>query len=153
MRVEEIIGNAKRIVLCGVGNVKMGDYGFGAYLAESLIINLKNPHFLSLNCHDVPESQAGVIVRFKPDLIIVAVPLELGERPGKVFVADPWEAIGDVPEDVRFQLRVTLDHLREFLPGTRFVLLGCQPGNWKEVSEEIKNCVRALALAFRDAVN
>ena len=153
MEVREIIGNLHRIVLCGVGNEKMGDYGFGAYLAEALLRAIENPNFFPVNCHDVPESQAGVIVRFRPELVIVAVPLEFGGEPGKVVVADPWEALEDVPEELRFQLKVTLNHLREFLPWTRFVLIGCQPGSRKEVTEEIKNCVRALALAFKDAVD
>ena len=153
MEVREIIGNLHRIVLCGVGNEKMGDYGFGAYLAEALLRAIENPNFFPVNCHDVPESQAGVIVRFRPELVIVAVPLEFGGEPGKVVVADPWDALEDVPEELRFQLKVTLNHLREFLPWTRFVLIGCQPGSRKEVTEEIKNCVRALALAFKDAVD
>ncbi len=153
MEVREIIGNLHRIVLCGVGNEKMGDYGFGAYLAEALLRAIENPNFFPVNCHDVPESQAGVIVRFRPELVIVAVPLEFGGEPGKVVVADPWEALEDVPEELRFQLKVTLNHLREFLPWTRFVLIGCQPRSRKEVTEEIKNCVRALALAFKDAVD
>ncbi|WP_297439118.1 hydrogenase maturation protease [Thermococcus sp.] len=152
MRIDEIIGDARRIVLCGVGNEKRGDYGFGAYLAEALSLAVENPTFLTINCHDVPESQAGAIIRFRPELVIVAIPLEFGGEPGKVVVADPWEAIGDVPEDFRFQLRVTLGHLTELLPETRFLLLGCQPGDWKDVSEEIKNCVRALVLAFKDAI-
>lgn len=153
MQVDEIIGGARRIVLCGVGNEKRGDYGFGVYLAEALSVAVKNPNFLPINCHDVPESQAGAIIRFRPELVIVAVPLEFGGEPGKVVVADPWEAMGDVPEDFRFQLRVTLDHLAELLPETRFLLLGCQPGEWMGVSEEIKNCVRALALVFKDTVD
>ncbi len=152
MRIDEIIGDARRIVLCGVGNEKRGDYGFGAYLAEALSVVVENLNFLPINCHDVPESQAGAIIRFRPELVIVAVSLEFGGEPGKVVVADPWEAIGDVPEDFRFQLRVTLGHLAELLPETRFLLLGCQPGDWKDVSEEIKNCVRALVLAFKDAI-
>jgi hydrogenase 3 maturation protease len=153
MEVREIIGNLHRIVLMGIGNEKRGDYGFGAYLAEALLRAIENPNFFPLNCHSVPESQAGVVVRFRPELVIVAVPLEFGAEPGKVVVADPWEALEDVPEEFRFQLKVTLGHLKELLPWTRFVLLGCQPGSEKEVSEEVKNCVRALAIAFKDVVD
>ncbi len=153
MEVKEIIGNLHRVVLCGIGNEKMGDYGFGAYLAEALLRAIENPNFFPLNCRDVPESQAGVIVRFRPELVIVAVALEFGEKPGKVVVADPWEALEDIPEEFRFQLKVTLGHMKEILPWTRFVLLGCQPGSRKEVTEEVKNCVRALAIAFKDAVD
>ena len=153
MEVREIIGSSHRIVLCGIGNEKMGDYGFGTYLAEALLRAIENPNFLPVNCHDVPESQAGVIVRFRPELIIVAVPLDFGGEPGKVAAADPWEALDDVPEEFRFQLKVTLGHMREILPWTRFVLIGCQPGSKKEVTEEVKNCVMALALAFKDAVD
>ncbi len=153
MEVREIIGNLHRIVVCGVGNEKMGDYGFGAYLAEALLRAVENPSFFPVNCHDVPESQAGVIVRFRPELLIIAVPLEFGGEPGKVVAADPWEALDDVPEELRFQLKVTLGHIRELLPWTRFVLLGCQPGSRKEVTEEVKNCVRALSLAFKDTID
>ena len=153
MEVREIIGNLHRIVLMGIGNEERGDYGFGAYLAEALLRAVENPNFLPVNCHDVPESQAGVVVRFRPELVIVAVPLEFGAEPGKVVAADPWEALEDVPEEFRFQLKVTLGHLKELLPWTRFVLLGCQPGSEKGVTEEVKNCVRGLALAFKEVVD
>ncbi len=153
MNVSEIIGNFHRIVLCGVGNEKMGDYGFGSYLAEALLRAVENPNFFPLNCRDVPESQAGVIIRFRPELLIIALPLEFGGKPGKAVVADAWEALEDVPEEFRFQLKVTLGHLKELLPWTRFVFLGCQPGSRREVSEEVKNCVRVLALAFKDVVD
>ncbi|ASJ07983.1 hydrogenase maturation protease [Thermococcus siculi] len=153
MRVNEIIGDAGRIALCGVGNVERGDLGFGVYLAEALLKAVRNPSFLTLNCHDVPESQAGAIVRFRPDLLIIAVSLDFGGRPGTVVVADPWDALDDVPEEFRFQLKVTLDYLRGLLPATRFELLGSQPGSEEGVTEEVKNCVRALAIAFKDAVD
>jgi len=151
--LRDVIGKARRVVLWGIGNEKKGDYGFGAYLAEALMIAVRNPNFLPLNCREVPESQAGVTVRFAPELLIVAVPLEIGAEPGKLVVAEPQEALKDVPEEFRPQLEVTLRHVSELLPRTKIVVLGCQPGNWMEVSEEIKNCIRALALTFKDAVD
>ncbi len=153
MEVKDIIGNLHRIVLCGIGNERRGDYGFGAYLAEALLRAIENPNFFPVNCHDIPEGQAGIIVRFRPELVIIATPLEMETGPGTVVAGDPWEALGDVPEELKPQLEVTLNHLREILPWTRFVFLGCQPGSEKKVTEEIKECVRALALAFKDVVD
>ncbi|EEB74864.1 hydrogenase maturation protease [Thermococcus sp. AM4] len=148
--LSDVIGNARRVVLWGIGNEKRGDYGFGAYLAEALMIAIRNPNFLVLNCREVPESQAGVTVRFAPELLIIAVPLELGEEPGKLVVAGPWEAIEDVPEEFRPQLEVTLRHVSELLPETRILILGCQPGSEKEVTEPVKTCVRALSISLHE---
>ncbi|NJE49747.1 hydrogenase maturation protease [Thermococcus sp. 9N3] len=146
--LSDVIGNARRVVLWGIGNEKRGDYGFGAYLAEALMIAIRNPNFLVLNCREVPESQAGVTVRFAPELLIIAVPLELGEEPGKLVVAEPWEAIEDVPEEFRPQLEVTLRHVSELLPDTKILLLGCQPGSEKTITLNIKECVENLALGI-----
>ncbi|WP_099209295.1 hydrogenase maturation protease [Thermococcus henrietii] len=146
--LSDVIGNARRVVLWGIGNEKRGDYGFGAYLAEALMIAIRNPNFLVLNCREVPESQAGVTVRFAPELLIIAVPLELGEEPGKLVVAEPWEAIEDIPEEFRPQLEVTLRHVSELLPDTKILLLGCQPGSEKTITPNIKECVENLALGI-----
>ncbi|MEO2151860.1 MAG: hydrogenase maturation protease [Thermococcus sp.] len=146
----DVIGKARRVVLWGIGNEKKGDYGFGAYLAEALMIAVRNPNFLPLNCREVPESQTGVTVRFAPELLTVAVPLEIGAEPGKLVVAEPEAALEDVPEEFRPQLEVTLRHVSELLPRTRIVVLGCQPENEKEVTEAAKRCVRTLSIAFHD---
>jgi hydrogenase 3 maturation protease len=144
--VDEIIGDARRVVICGLGNEKRGDYGFGAYLAEALLLINKNPNVLTLNCREVPESQAGVIVRFYPELVVIATPLENAGEPGKPIFAEVPEVLGLVPASFRVQLEVTLRHLSEILPSTRFVVLGCRPGSEGMVTEETRNCVRALAL-------
>jgi hydrogenase 3 maturation protease len=146
--LSDVIGNARRVVLWGIGNEKRGDYGFGAYLAEALMIAIRNPNFLVLNCREVPESQAGVTVRFAPELLIIAVPLELGEEPGKLVVAEPWEAIEDIPEEFRPQLEVTLRHVSELLPDTKMLLLGCQPGSDRIITHEIKKCIENLTLGM-----
>ncbi|WP_297535605.1 hydrogenase maturation protease [Thermococcus sp.] len=150
IELKDVIGNARRVVLWGIGNEKRGDYGFGAYLAEALMIAIRNPNFLVLNCREVPESQAGVTVRFAPELLIIAVSLELGEEPGKLVVAEPWEAIEDVPEEFRPQLEVTLRHVSELLPDTRVLILGCQPENWKMITKKIKRCIYGLTLTFKE---
>ncbi len=151
--LRDVIGKARRVVLWGIGNEKKGDYGFGAYLAEALMIAVRNPNFLPLNCRGVPESQAGVTVRFAPELLIVAVPLEIGAEPGKPVVAEPQEALEDVPEEFRPQLEVTLRHVSELLPRTKIVVLGCQPKSERTVSEELRNCITSLVLELKKIVD
>ncbi len=152
MELNEIIGNAKRIVICGLGNEKYGDEAFGVIVAKLLKPLILNPDVTVIECHEIPEKHAGPIIRFKPDLLLLISPINYGGKAGKLVVADPWEALEDLPETLQPQLRVTLNHLRELLPDTRFMLLGCQIKDnrtFRRLSPEVKDSAKALVLSLK----
>ncbi|NJE42527.1 hydrogenase 3 maturation endopeptidase HyCI [Thermococcus sp. GR6] len=155
MELEELFQNAKRIVICGIGNEIRGDDAFGVFVAEILAELVKSPNVLVINCGEVPESYTGKIVNFKPDLVIFVDAVDFGGEHGELVVADPEGTLGEAVSTHSLPLKFLVQYLKTKV-NAKFVLLGCQPrslGLFEEPSEVIRERAEMLAQAIADSLN
>ncbi|ACJ15748.1 hydrogenase maturation protease HycI [Thermococcus onnurineus NA1] len=155
MELEELFQNAKRIVICGIGNELRGDDAFGVLVAEMLAELVKSPNVLVINCGEVPESYTGKIVDFKPDLIIFVDAVDFGGEHGELVVADPEGTLGEAVSTHSLPLKFLVQYLKTKV-NAKFVLIGCQPrslGLFEEPSGVIRERAEMLAQAIADSLN
>lgn len=147
MNLEELFQNAKRVVICGIGNDIRGDDAFGVLVAERLKELLDNPNVLVLNCGEVPENCTGKIARFNPDLVVFVDAVDFGGEVGEYVIADPEGTLGEAVSTHGLPLKFVTQFMKTMVKA-EFVLIGCQPGStglFQEPSELIKERAERLA--------
>ena len=147
MNLEELFQNAKRVVICGIGNDIRGDDAFGVLVAERLKELLDNPNVLVLNCGEVPENYTGKIANFKPDLVVFVDAVDFGGEVGEYIIADPEGTLGEAISTHGLPLKFVTQFMKTMVKA-EFVLIGCQPGStglFQEPSELIKKRAERLA--------
>ncbi|AHL21764.1 hydrogenase 3 maturation endopeptidase HyCI [Thermococcus nautili] len=147
MNLEELFQNAKRVVICGIGNDIRGDDAFGVLVAERLKELLDNPDVLVLNCGEVPENYTGKIASFKPDLVVLVDAVDFGGEVGEYIIADPEGTLGEAISTHGLPLKFVTQFMKTLVKA-EFVLIGCQPGStglFQEPSELIKERAERLA--------
>ena len=147
MNLEELFGNAKRVVICGIGNDIRGDDAFGVLVAERLKELLDNPDVLVLNCGEVPENYTGKIANFNPDLVVLVDAVDFGGEVGEYIIADPEGTLGEAISTHGLPLKFVTQFMKTMIEA-EFVLIGCQPGStglFQEPSELIKKRAERLA--------
>ncbi len=153
MNLKEILGDARKVVICGIGNENRADDAFGVVVAEKLRKTLRNPDVVVINCGEVPESYTGVIKKHEPDAVIFVDAIEFGGKPGEIVTADPEGTLGSAASTHSLPLRVIVQYLKAELKGCRFILVGCQPGStalFGEMTEEVKKSAERLAGLIED---
>jgi len=147
MNLEELFQNAKRVVICGIGNDVRGDDAFGVLVAERLKELLDNPDVLVLNCGEVPENYTGKIANFNPDLVVLVDAVDFGGEVGEYIIADPGGTLGEAISTHGLPLKFVTQFMKTMVKA-EFVLIGCQPGStglFQEPSELIKKRAERLA--------
>ncbi|WP_297514975.1 hydrogenase 3 maturation endopeptidase HyCI [Thermococcus sp.] len=147
MNLEELFQNAKRVVICGIGNDIRGDDAFGVLVAERLKELLDNPNVLVLNCGEVPENYTGKIANFNPDLVVLVDAVDFGGEVGEYIIADPEGTLGEAISTHGLPLKFVTQFMKTMV-NAEFVLIGCQPGStglFQEPSELIKKRAERLA--------
>ncbi|WP_099210048.1 hydrogenase 3 maturation endopeptidase HyCI [Thermococcus henrietii] len=147
MNLEELFQNAKRVVVCGIGNDIRGDDAFGVLVAERLKELLDNPNVLVLNCGEVPENYTGKIANFKPDLVVLVDAVDFGGEVGEYIIADPEGTLGEAISTHGLPLKFVTQFMKTMV-NAEFVLIGCQPGStglFQEPSELIRKRAERLA--------
>lgn len=155
MNLREVLRDAERVVICGIGNENRADDAFGVVVAEKLKKLLKKPGVVVINCGEVPESYTGVIKKHDPDAVIFVDAIEFGGKPGELIMADPEGTLGSAASTHSLPLRVIVQYLKTELKGTRFILIGCQPKStalFGEMSGEIKKSAEKLVGIFIDSL-
>ena len=85
----QLIRRGRRAVLIGVGNSLRGDDGFGPALVQAVAENI--PQALCIDAGTVPENYVPVVLRLRPDVILVADCTDWGGKPGEVALFSPGE--------------------------------------------------------------
>ncbi len=168
MNLEELFQNAKRVLICGIGNDMRGDDAFGVIVAQKLSKMFKaskameeRRDVLIMNCGEVPESYVGKITEFKPDLVIFVDAVDFGGEVGETVITDPEGTLGEALSTHGLPLRILVRYLKEVLGSdTKFILVGCQPastGFLKEPCAEVKwaaeRLTSYLATLLKDRFN
>ncbi|AAL80741.1 hydrogenase maturation peptidase HycI [Pyrococcus furiosus DSM 3638] len=144
--LREALKNAKRIVICGIGNDIRGDDSFGVYIAEKLKRVIKKANILVLNCGEVPENYTGKILNFHPDLIIFIDAVNFGGKPGEIIITDPENTEGAGVSTHSLPLKFLATYLKANT-NAKTILIGCQPKNiglFEDMSEEVKAVAEVL---------
>jgi len=147
MNLEELFQNAKRIVVCGIGNDIRGDDAFGVLVAERLKGLINNPDVLVLNCGEVPENYTSKIAEFRPDLVVFVDAVDFGGEVGEYVIADPEGTLGEAVSTHGLPLKFVTQFMKSMVKA-EFVLIGCQPGStglFQEPSEVIRGRAERLA--------
>jgi hydrogenase 3 maturation protease len=147
MNLEELFGNTKRVVVCGIGNDMRGDDAFGVLVAERLKELVENPNVLILNCGEVPENYTGKIREFKPDLVVFVDAVDFGGEHGELVLADPMGTLGEAVSTHGLPLKFVTQFMKTMVDA-EFILIGCQPastGLFEEPSGVIEERAERLA--------
>ncbi len=150
--LDEILRKSKNIVICGIGNDMRGDDAFGVIVADRLRDTITRRDVLIINCGEVPESYVGKIREFKPEAVVFIDAVDFGGNTGEVIVTDPEGTMGDAISTHSLPLRVLVRYLKETLPGTKFILIGCQPastGFMEEPCESVKKAADNVTAYLR----
>jgi hydrogenase maturation protease len=139
---ETLIG---RIAIVGIGNVDLGDDGFGVRLAEALA----GAGFAdALVTHTVPENHIATLTHGGFDSVVFLDAVNVGAEPGSVVFLDSGELKNRFPQvsTHRFALG-TLARLIEAEGSTRVWLLGTPPVTLKQgngLSEPVETTLELL---------
>jgi len=119
-----------RTALVGIGNVDLGDDGFGVRLAEALA----DAGLLEvLIAHTVPENHIATLAYGGYDHVVFLDAVNAGTEPGWVFFLDAGEIRSHFPQVSTHKLTLgTLARLIEAESSTRVWLLGIQPATLKQ---------------------
>ncbi len=148
--MEELINssqNAKRVVICGIGNDMRGDDAFGVLVAERLKELVKSSNVLILNCGEVPENYTGKIREFKPDLVVFVDAVDFGGEIGEYVIADPEGTLGEAVSTHGLPLKFITRFMKTMI-NADFILIGSQPAStalFEEPSEVIRERAEELA--------
>lgn len=83
-----------RVAIVGVGNAQLGDDGAGPAVIRRLrqILPVDN-QLLIIDAGHAPENILGVIVRFKPDLVLFIDAIRMGREPGQIAIIPSSSAV------------------------------------------------------------
>lgn len=116
-----------RIALVGIGSELNGDDAAGLWVARELQTRLAaRPQFLALEAGVMPESSAGPLRKFKPDLVILADAADFGGQAGEIRWLDSRSIQGFGASTHTFPLSVVVEYLQTEIQCDIFIL-GVQP--------------------------
>lgn len=146
MELEEFFKDAKRVLICGIGNDTRGDDAFGVYVVEKLKERISNQKVVFLNCGEMPESYAGKIIRENPSHVLFIDAVHFEGKPGEIVLADPEGTLGEAFSTHKMPLKLLVGYLKQNI-NAKFLLIGAQPkqtGLFVDMSKELKDSAERL---------
>ena len=146
MELEEFFKDAKKVLICGIGNDTRGDDAFGVYVVEKLKGMISNQKVVFLNCGEMPESYTGKIIRENPSHVVFIDAIHFEGKPGEVILADPEGTLGEAFSTHKMPLKLLVRYLKQHTKA-KFILIGAQPkqtGLFVEMSEELRESAEGL---------
>jgi hydrogenase 3 maturation protease len=125
-----------KMVIVGIGNPLRGDDGFGPALIERLQNKVS---FLCIDAGTAPENYVGLLVKEKPDTILLIDVADLSLEPGQYRILQPEDILkcGFTTHDMSSRM------LMEFLEdqtNASILMLGVQPQQ-VSLGEAMSECV------------
>lgn len=146
MELEEFFKDAKKVLICGIGNDTRGDDAFGVYVVEKLKGMISNQKVVFLNCGEMPESYTGKIIRENPSHVVFIDAVHFEGKPGEIVLADPEGTLGEAFSTHKMPLKLLVRYLKQHTKA-KFILIGAQPkqtGLFVEMSEELRESAERL---------
>jgi hydrogenase maturation protease len=143
-----------RTALVGIGNVDLGDDGFGVRLVEALAdAGLTD----ILVTHTVPENHIATLAHGGFDSVVFLDAVDIGAEPGSVVFLDSSDLKNRFPQVSTHKFALgTLARLIEAEGPTRVWLLGIQPATIQQgtgLSKPVKTALEILKVLLPDVLN
>lgn len=155
--VVDLIGEARSLVVLGIGNDLMADDGAGALIAEQLEkCQIQNKKFKMIvyRAGTTPENFTGPIGRIGPDLVLMIDAADMGRQTGQIAFLDP----GDMGSLMHTTHNMPLSFLADYIKrtaGCRVAAIGIQAGNidlGAPMSPEVSDACRQVAEGIVGAI-
>jgi len=142
-----------RTAFVGIGNVDLGDDGFGVHLAEALAAGGLADVLVT---HTVPENHVVTLAQAGFDNVVFLDAVNVGAEPGSVVFLDSGELRNQFPQVSTHKFALgTLARLIETEGSTRVWLLGIQPASLREstcLSEPVKTALKILKVLLPETL-
>ena len=126
-QVSSVILNSKKLLLFGVGEVRMTDDGFGPYISYN-IRDLNIDNVLVINGKTDYAERKQEIINFNPDTILILDTCNSSDPPGTVIFAEEDKFVDWIPISSHvIPIHVFIMELRLALPNLKSYLLGINP--------------------------
>lgn len=132
------------VVIMGIGNPRRGDDAAGSLVARQIS---DVPGALAIDAQDVPEDYLGLVVRQRPDTVILIDSVDLDSAPGSIALLDKDHMAGYWPSTHRAPMCLLMDYLQQETQARIFVI-GIQPRQTnflRPMSEEVSSSVVLIA--------
>ena len=140
--------------LVGIGNVDLGDDGFGVCLAEALAAGGLADVLVT---HTVPENHIVTLAQAGFDDVVFLDAVNVGAEPGSVVFLDSGELKNQFPQVSTHKFALgTLARLIEAEGPTRVWLLGIQPASLRQgasLSEPVETALEILKVLLPETLN
>ena len=152
--LKDLLAKSRKTVLLGAGSDLRADDAAGLLVCREVEKKLPQDQdkLTVIAGETAPENFTGVIVRLKPDLVVLVDTVDAGRQPGTVTLYDPE----DLDETNMFSthklpLKVLIRYLQLSLPVCRIAVLGIEPETLdfgKPVSAGVKKATLEIARIF-----
>ena len=132
------------VVIMGIGNPRRGDDGVGSLVACQIS---DVPGARVIDAQDVPEDYLGLIVRQRPNTVVLIDSVDLDSAPGSIALLDKDQMAGYWPSTHRAPVSLLMDYLQRETQALIF-LIGIQPRQTdflEAMSEEVSSSVARIA--------
>lgn len=155
--------SAARIFVVGVGNIFLGDDGFGVEVAARMA-RRPIPEGVQVEDYGIRGVHlAYALLEGSFDLVILVDTLDLGEEPGTISVFEPeLDGVGDVLPDAHDLDPASVMGLLAGLGGSvgRMLVVGCQPSALEEhmglsapVEAAVEEAIRVVGELVQEQVS
>ena len=151
--LQDVLLNAKKIAVLGIGSVLCGDDAAGM----EIIARLEDPfsgnsNILLMGGSTAPENFTGEIKKFSPDHLLVVDAAYMQASPGTIAIVDAADIDGMGFSTHMLPLSVMLAYLKQFV-GCDYTCIGIQPSCTDFgscMSDEMTIAVEKLCLLLKN---
>jgi hydrogenase 3 maturation protease len=132
------------VVIMGIGNPRRGDDAAGSLVARQIS---DVPGARIIDAQDVPEDYLGLVVRQRPDTVVLIDAVDLDSPPGSIALLDKDQMASYWPSTHRAPMCLLMDYLQRETQA-RIFLIGIQPRQTdflEPMSEEVSSSVARIA--------
>jgi hydrogenase 3 maturation protease len=144
-------GEARPVLVLGVGNELRSDDAAGVRVAEALA-RTPSPGVEALIAGPSPENSTAAVRQARPRHVVMVDAADMGRPPGTVALIDPADAGGGYPGTHGMSLGLVAAYLRAEI-GCGVTLVGIQPrvvDLGEALSPEVAAAVGEVVLALRE---
>ncbi len=128
-------------MLLGIGNELLADDSIGCYIAEKF----KDENWFVQNCGTVPENYLGLVIRVRPELLVIVDAAHMNLKPGEIRRLRKEQACSAFISTHSLPLKEFITIASKY--AKQVVLIGIQPKNIsfaQPMSAEAKQAARKL---------
>lgn len=127
VKILDLVKKARKILFLGIGEIKLGDDGFGPYIT-AYFSNKSSNNLLFINGATTPEYRKEEILEFNPDLMLLIDTCDSGDPPGTIILADEKKLVNYLTNSTHaLPIHLFITSLKIDVPDLQTYLLGVNP--------------------------